>query len=75
VSTDAYRHEMTEADHRRLLATIRQCKGKVMISGYPSDLYDAELHDWNRHDFSIDNKAAGGKSKRTMTEAVWTNFW
>ena len=35
-ATDAYFHEMTEAEHRELLATLVECKGKVMLSGYPS---------------------------------------
>ena len=65
---------MTEEAHRQLLETINRCQGKVMLSGYPNDLYARQLKGWNRHDFSIDNKAAGGKSKRVMTEAVWTNF-
>ena len=69
-----YRHEMTEEDHRKLLETIKCCQGKVMLSGYLSDLYDKQLKGWNRHDFVIDNKAAGGTTKRKMTESVWTNF-
>ena len=45
-----------------------------MLSGYPNPLYDRELTGWKRKDFVIDNKAAGGKTKRKMTEAVWMNF-
>jgi DNA adenine methylase len=74
VSTDAYRHEMEEADHRNLLAVIRNCEGMVLLSGYPSALYDEELSGWTRHDILIDNKAAGGATKRKMTESIWTNF-
>lgn len=73
-STDAYAFEMTEKDHRELLVTIKKCRGMVMLSGYPNGLYSAELAGWNRHDCAIDNKAAGGRTKRTMTESVWTNF-
>jgi DNA adenine methylase len=73
-ATDAYQHEMTKKDHRKLLDLIKQCGGKVMLSGYPNPLYDTMLCDWNRHDFTIDNKAAGGKAKRKMTESVWCNF-
>jgi DNA adenine methylase len=69
-----YKHEMTEDDHRELLTTIKQCQGKVVLSGYPSQLYDKELARWRRLDFQIDNKAAGGKTKREMTEAVWMNY-
>jgi DNA adenine methylase len=47
--------EMSEADHRHLLDALRQCKGKVMLSGYPSALYDAELAGWNRHILEVPN--------------------
>jgi DNA adenine methylase len=69
-----YQHEMTEGDHQQLLATIKQCCGKVMLSGYPNAVYEQALAGWCRRDFHIDNKAAGGKSKRQMTESVWMNF-
>jgi DNA adenine methylase len=73
-SPDAYNHEMSEADHRQLLTTLRGCKGKVMLSGYPSELYQAELAGWKRHDFDLPNNAAGGDAKRRMTECLWCNF-
>jgi DNA adenine methylase len=73
-STGNYQHEMTEEDHVRMLETIRRCQGMVMLSGYPNPLYERTLGDWSRHDFKIDNKAAGGKTKAVMTEVVWTNF-
>lgn len=73
-STNAYRHEMTKDEHLELLTVIQHCAGKVLLSGYPSPLYDRELGSWRRVDFAIDNKAASGKTKRKMTEAVWLNF-
>jgi DNA adenine methylase len=66
--------EMTEADHRQLLDVLRSVKGKVILSGYPSDLYNAGLPGWNRRTFELPNNAAGGQEKRRMTEAVWLNF-
>jgi DNA adenine methylase len=74
VSTNAYAFEMTEQNHRDLLDTLRQCKGTVMLSGYPSELYDSVLRDWNRHEFDLPNNAAGGKTKRRMIEVLWCNF-
>lgn len=73
-SAGNYAFEMTDDDHRELLRTIKQCKGKVMLSGYHNDLYDREIGDWNRREIEIDNKAAGGNTKRMMTEVVWMNF-
>ena len=73
-ATDAYSYEMSEEEHRELLATLRECKGKVMLSGYPSALYESALTNWNRHTFDLPNNAAGGETKRRMTEVLWCNF-
>ncbi len=73
-ATDAYQHEMKQDHHRDLLETLCQCQGRVMLSGYPNDLYNNTLKDWNRHDRQIDNKVSGAASKRTMTESLWCNF-
>jgi hypothetical protein len=43
-----YRHELTADDHRRLLGAVKAVEGKVILSGYPSDLYDRELAGWAR---------------------------
>lgn len=69
-----YAFEMTEADHHELLDVLRGVKGKVILSGYASELYDHKLHDWSRHAFEVPNNAAGGRKKRRMTEVVWSNF-
>lgn len=72
-----YAHEMTEEQHADLCTVLRKCAGKVVLSGYPSDLYRVQLEEegWHRTDFDIANHAAGaGKAKRRMTECVWTNF-
>jgi DNA adenine methylase len=66
--------EMATADHVELLAVLKGCKGKVVLSGYRSALYDAELAGWKCHEFELPNNAAGGKDKRRMTECLWTNF-
>jgi DNA adenine methylase len=73
-STAAYAHEMTEQDHRELLSVLRECKGKVMLSGYPSTLYDTALAGWSRHSFDLPNNAASGKQKGRETEVLWCNY-
>ena len=74
-AAEAYRQfEMTEADHRGLLDVLKGCRGKVLLSGYPSALYDGALKGWGRHEFDMPNHAACGKKKRVMTEVVWCNF-
>lgn len=75
-TTGEYAHEMTEEQHTDLCTVSRQCKGKVMLSGYPSKLYQFQLEaqGWHRTDFDLPNNSAGGKDKRRMVECVWTNF-
>lgn len=74
VAVEVYAHEMSESDHIELLACVRGVRGKVMLSGYPSPLYDTTLSGWTMHDFDIPNHAATGAVKRRMTERVWCNF-
>ncbi len=74
VSTDDYAFEMTRGQHAELLETLKACTGKVMLSGYPSDLYNDELAGWRRVEFDIDNKASGAKTKPRMRECLWLNF-
>jgi DNA adenine methylase len=71
---DVYAHEMSEADHRELLSLLRTVKGKVMLSGYPSALFDQALAGWTRHAFDLPNNAAGGAAKGRETEVLWCNF-
>ena len=42
-----YRHEMTDDQHREMADLLKSLKGNVIISGYPSELYDNDLFaDW-----------------------------
>lgn len=71
---DLYQHEVTREQHVELLSTLRGVQGKVMLSGYPSDLYDASLHDWRVVDFELPNNLAGGKTKGREIERLWMNY-
>lgn len=75
-SKDDYAHEMTQDQHADLLETLSTIDGAFLLSGYPSPTYDyAEgQYGWWHVDFDLPNNAAGGKSKRRMTERVWMNF-
>jgi DNA adenine methylase len=64
-----YAHEMTDAQHSDLLAFLRTVKGRVILSGYPSDLYDAALSDWRREERVA---LADGAKKRV--EVLWLNW-
>ena len=73
-SVEAYEHEMDESQHVAVLETIKQCQGRVMLSGYRNDLYDQALDGWTRYDRNIDNKVSGASKKRKMTESLWCNY-
>ena len=70
VAKSVYVHEMNEDQHRELLTSLLEIQGKVLLSGYPSELYDefARKGNWNRKDFAIANHASGSKIKRMITE-------
>lgn len=74
VTTADYDHEMTTDQHCELLETIDRCEGKVLISGYPNQLYDQKLRNWSVFDILIDNKASSAKNKPRMVERVWMNY-
>lgn len=63
-----YRHELTDADHSRLLALVLSLRCQVMLSGYRCALYDEALKGWYREDFTAMTR--GGP----RTESVWCNF-
>lgn len=75
-TTGEYHHEMTEDQHKELLECLATIKGRFLLSGYRSYMYDyhSDCFNWKRHDFQIDNKASGAKEKRKMTECVWCNY-
>lgn len=63
-----YRHELSDADHVKLLDFLRGLEGMVVLSGYPHSLYDEALTGWRR----IEREAlADGARKRT--EVLWIN--
>ena len=66
---DLYRHEMTDEQHGALLAILKALPCRVMISGYWTPLYAAELEGWNSVTFEAMTRAG-----RTATEWLWFNF-
>lgn len=76
-SKDSYgEYEMTVQQHTELLSILVGLKGKWMLSGYPSRLYDSVFKDFPHtlRTFDLPNNAAGGETKRRMTECLWTNY-
>ena len=74
VTTSDYDFEMSTDQHVELLDTIKNCRGSVILSGYPNDLYENRLKDWRVFDVVIDNKASSAKEKPRKTERIWMNY-
>ena len=68
-SGSGYACEMDEADHLALLDTLRNVKGKVVLSGYPSDLYRGELESRGWRMVSRESRTRDPKVRRT--ECLW----
>ena len=63
-----YRFDYRKVDHVELLELLNAAPCHVMISGYPSALYDQQLHEWERVELQVMNQ--GG----VRTEKIWMNF-
>lgn len=64
-----YEHEMTDADHARLLAVLKSLPCPVLLSGYPSPLYEAALTGWEREEFEVMTRG-----HTWATEVLWFNY-
>jgi DNA adenine methylase len=73
-SRDVYGYEMTESEHRELAQVLRECRGKVVLSGYPSPLYEELDAGWKTVAFDIANHAAGGRLKARKQEVLWLHW-
>jgi DNA adenine methylase len=74
-----YHQEMTEADHERLLSSIMQVKGMVLLSGYAHPLYQEALTSWECLTFSVHCSSAvnahsqEAATSHIRTECIWMN--
>ena len=63
-----YRHEFSADDHRELAVFLRGLRGMVVLSGYPSPLYEELYEGWERHE-----RQALADGARPRTECLWLN--
>lgn len=67
----AYGYEMTDKDHVALAEILNGVRGRVVLSGYRTDLYDHLYKNW-RH---VDAKEHSCHSVHKLRqESVWLNF-
>lgn len=70
-----YQHEMRgEPEHRELAAALRSSAAAVVLSGYPSPLYDELYADWDRIELRAYTGQGGSCGRSgTRTEVLWSN--
>jgi DNA adenine methylase len=78
-----YVHEMTEADHERLLTCITRVQGMIILSGYAHPLYQEALQSWECHTLTLRCSSAvralavlerdTTPDQLTRTECIWRN--
>lgn len=67
-----YVHEMRgETEHRALGAALLEARAGVVVSGYPSPLYEEMYAGWDRH--TIAAKTGQGGAWEDRTEVLWSN--
>jgi DNA adenine methylase len=68
-----YRFELGITDHYALAKLLRSIKGKAILSGYASVLYDRELYaDWRR--VEKETQASGQHGRVDRLEVLWMNY-
>lgn len=67
-SARRYRFDYQERDHIELLQRLKALPCQVILSGYPSALYEEQLGDWHTLELQVMNQAG------VRTEKLWFNF-
>lgn len=67
-TTNGYLFEMTDFDHRMLADRLHRCAGMIVLSGYPSAMYQELYGDWVSH-----QRQHVADRAKMRTEVVWLN--
>lgn len=68
IGYDGYAHELSDDDHRELLAFLKTLQGVVVLSGYSHPIYDDALQGW-----VCIKKETHADGARKRTEVLWIN--
>ena len=69
--TTAYEHEMSDAEHIALADVLSSIRGRAVLSGYRTELYDRLFADWTRIDAPVRTAHSVRKPRQ---ESLWINF-
>ena len=67
----AYAHEMSDNDHVELARTLHRIRGRAVLSGYRTPLYDQLYKDWRRVDAP---ERTCHSVRQPRQESLWMNF-
>ncbi|HEV2928421.1 MAG TPA: DNA adenine methylase [Propionibacteriaceae bacterium] len=68
-----YHHDAPDVEHHQRLAdALQACPGFVVVSGYPSPLYDDLYEGWRRIEIATIHRGGRGE-KSGRTEVLWLN--
>jgi DNA adenine methylase len=73
-SRQAYEVEMTREEHVALAGLLNNAKGKVLLSGYNSGLYEEFYRGWSTATKQIVNHSGQNKTKQKRVEWLWANY-
>ena len=73
---NTYEFEMTHEQHEQLLIQLSQIKGKFILSGYWSELYDsyAKRFNWSCENILLPNNSSSSSIKELKKEYLWMNY-
>ena len=69
--TNAYEHEMRDEEHVALADVLSSIRGRAVVSGYRTELYDRLFADWTRIDAPVRTAHSVRKPRQ---ESLWVNF-
>lgn len=64
-----YANEMKDSEHIELLEVLLNFKGKVILSGYMSDIYKSYLKHWN-----MKQQKSNCEMGKSAIEVIWMNY-
>ena len=68
---DVYNHDMNDTDHETLARAIQELSGMVILSCYPSPLYDTLYTDWKYLDHTQTLQVRRANQPRITTERLY----
>lgn len=76
---DLYQHESDKEYHEKLLKKLLKARGKVLLCGYQSDLYDSYLVGWEKMYFNgvchaQKKKSCHAEYREHRQEVIWMNY-